>query len=222
VHKACNEIALVNRKTGGVTYGIDSLLLIIGNSFPLFKPLFKLPAFHWVMNKLYAFISYNRKVIIPGKNFESKNSCTPSFSYRYRLVYIFITFLLTAFILNAYRGRLTGIIPPGNLYREIVICGTQIFFQGVVVYFLKRERVIHYLGNMMTISFAGSLLLLIALPLSGIIGSALFYAGWFLFVVLLMLVEHVRRVRLLEIHWSASLTWISYRFLVLMMLEIFS
>src|SRR5580698_2819025 len=38
--RAVNEIALINKTTGQVTYGIESLFKIIANSFPIFRPLF--------------------------------------------------------------------------------------------------------------------------------------------------------------------------------------
>jgi predicted DCC family thiol-disulfide oxidoreductase YuxK len=50
--RAVNEIALLNRKTGQVHYGIDSLLLIIGTSFPFLKPLFRWPLFRWFADKV--------------------------------------------------------------------------------------------------------------------------------------------------------------------------
>ena len=64
--RAVNEIALVDKVTGEVNYGIDSLFKVIGHSFPVLAPLFAFPPFVWLMQKLYAFISYNRKVIIPA------------------------------------------------------------------------------------------------------------------------------------------------------------
>src|SRR4051812_8625919 len=44
--RACNEIALVNKRTGEVSYGIDSLMSVIGNSMPFFIPLFRMTWFH--------------------------------------------------------------------------------------------------------------------------------------------------------------------------------
>lgn len=65
LQRAVNEIALVDTTTGTVTYGIESLFKVIGHSFPLFRPLFSWRPFIRIMRKVYAFISYNRKVIIP-------------------------------------------------------------------------------------------------------------------------------------------------------------
>jgi len=47
--KAVNEIALVNKKTGKVYYGVESLFKIIGNSWPLFNPLFRFKPFAWIV-----------------------------------------------------------------------------------------------------------------------------------------------------------------------------
>src|SRR5215212_2803052 len=63
--RAVNEIALINRETGEVEYGVKSLFLIIGNAFPYLKPLFRFQLFEWSMDKVYKFISYNRRVIMP-------------------------------------------------------------------------------------------------------------------------------------------------------------
>ena len=79
-----NEIALVNRNTGKVEYGIESLFHIIGHSFPFCKPLFRWKPFAWLMEKLYKFISFNRRIIMPSA-ISSVSSHEPSFNIRYRI-----------------------------------------------------------------------------------------------------------------------------------------
>ena len=93
--RAVNEIALVNIKTGEVSYGIDSLFKVIGNACPLFKPLFKSQPFAWAMRKLYAFISYNRKVIIPAPK-TANPTLQPDFSLRHRIAWLVFTTLIAA------------------------------------------------------------------------------------------------------------------------------
>jgi hypothetical protein len=213
--RACNEIALVNNKTGAVLYGIDSLMSVIGNSMPFFNPLFRLGWFRWIMKRFYSFISYNRKIIVPGRNPENKNKCTPSFNLKYRIAYIIFTWLVTSLILNIYSKHLDGMLPPGNFFREFMICGGQILFQGSVLFILKRQKMIHYLGNMMTISFGGAAVLLIGLCFSGFIESPIFFTACFIITAGLMFLEHMRRVKLLDLHWSISATWVFYRLIVL-------
>jgi hypothetical protein len=110
--RAVNEIALIDKTTGEVRYGIDSLFAVIGASFPFFKPLFKWQPFHWAMRKLYAFISYNRKVIIPAPKAVS-HGIQPSFKLHYRIAFLLFAAVVVGGILTAYAKLLAPWIPPG-------------------------------------------------------------------------------------------------------------
>jgi len=224
--RAVNEIALVDTTTGEVSYGIHSLFKVISHSFPVFGPLFRWQPFVWLMTKLYAFISYNRKVIIPPPMpvNTSTPANTPSFSLRYRLLYLAFTLFVSGFILTRYARLLTGLITPGNAYREYFICAGQIAFQGLAVALLTRSRRStisslpwDYLGNMMTISLAGSLLLLPALAAHSILSPTL-AALYFLFVAGCMLLEHIRRTKLLGLPWVLSASWVTYRMVLLLLI----
>lgn len=213
--RARNEIALVNNLTGEVTYGIDSIFKILSNVFPPFAPLFNFSPFHWLMKKVYSFVSYNRKVIVPGNN--KTDTCIPDVNLKYRWAYIMLIWLVTSFVLTAYSGHLIGLLPPSRFFREFIICGGQIIFQSGIIYLLAKDKITDYLGNMMTVSFAGAILLSLFLLIGKIIHlhNPYLYAGFFFLVVGLMLLEHSRRVKLLHINWSASLSWVVYRLLVL-------
>lgn len=215
--KACDEIALVNLKTGTVDYGVNSLMRILQNRFPIFKPLFRNRIFGTLVIRLYAFISFNRKVIIPGKDINNVRACRPSFNLRYRLSYLVFTWLITSFILTKYAAVLHPLIPPTNFYREFLICGGQIVFQGLIILILDRHKTWEYLGNLMTISFAGGLLLSLALPFANVLPT-IAYAGIFAIVVALMFLEHMRRVKLLRLPWAMTVSWALYRILVLAVL----
>jgi len=214
--RAVNEIALVNTSTGEVSYGIHSLFKIIAHSFPALKPLFSWQPFVWLMTKLYAFISYNRKVIIPAPN---NSPMQPSFSLRHRMAWLLFSLLISGLILTRYARLLTGLIPGGGAYREYLICTGQLAFQGAIAVLLTRKHHVYwdYLGNMMTISLAGSLLLLPALAAHTILTPTL-AALYFLFVAGCMLLEHIRRTKLLGLGWILSATWTAYRMVLLLLL----
>jgi predicted DCC family thiol-disulfide oxidoreductase YuxK len=212
--RAVNEIALIDNKTGEVTYGIKSLFKILGNAMPVFKPLFAFTPFVWLMSKVYAFISYNRRVIIPtaGDGF----ALQPTFKLKYRVAYLIFTWAVTSYILTHYAVLLAGVMPVGNLYRECLICGGQVFFQGIIVSLVATDKKWDYLGNMMTISFAGSLLLLPVVLLANILGQhQVIYAGYFMLVAGLMFLEHIRRSKILNLGWVMTITWAIYRAVVL-------
>jgi hypothetical protein len=225
--RAVNEIALVNTVTGEVNYGIESLFKVIAHSFPVFSPLFSFPPFVWLMRKVYAFISYNRKVIIPAPKTAghmlqpSFGPLQPSFSLLYRILWLLFTMGFVGFVLTRYAGLLTGILPLGSSYREYGIAGGQVLFQGLIVSLLARAKRWDYLGNMMTISLAGALLLLPLLAIGTVVHlPAEAAAGYFLIVAALMLLEHIRRAKLLSLGWGLTLSWVVYRVVVLLVISL--
>jgi predicted DCC family thiol-disulfide oxidoreductase YuxK len=217
--RAVNEIALLDMKSGEVTYGIKSLFKILGNAWPLFTPLFAFKPFVWLMSKVYAFISYNRRVIIPPTREDAAFAYQPTFKLHYRIAFLLFTWFCTGFILTQYAHLLVGMVPLGNAYREYIICGGQIIFQALVISTYAKEKIWTYLGNMMTISFAGSLLLLIPLTISHWFKLGPFiYTLCFMGVAGLMFLEHIRRTKLLALGWAMTITWVSYRIVLLVLI----
>ena len=215
MNKAKDEIALVNTQTGNVTYGIESLFKILANSFPFLKYIFMSSVFRLAMSKLYAFVSFNRKVIAPAESFEAPNSCTPSFSLSYRWAYIVLSWIFTSAVLSGFAIRLSPIIPDTNFVREWLICGGQIIFQSVAINIIRKDRILHYLGNMMTVSNIGALLLMPTLFIPSSVVRPEFYLVCFGTVVFIMLLEHDRRTKILGLSIWASVSWVLYRLLVL-------
>ncbi|HTJ14513.1 MAG TPA: hypothetical protein VL547_20885, partial [Dinghuibacter sp.] len=160
------------------------------------KPVFHNKPFAWLMRKAYFFISYNRRVIMPS------GTEGPALNIRYRVLYLLFTWLTVSAILTRCAPAL---MPGGGPYREFLICGGQIVFQGVVIALYRPDKYWDYLGNMMTISLVGALLLLLPFPAK----------PWFVCVVMLMFLEHLRRTRLLQLNYLPTITWILYRLIVL-------
>ncbi|BAV08296.1 hypothetical protein SAMN05421788_112104 [Filimonas lacunae] len=219
MQRAVNEIALVNRQTGEVTYGIQSLFTIIAHSFPVFRRLFQSSSFISVMGRLYAFVSYNRRVIIPSADATHHLALQPSFKKRYRIAWLLFTWLVTAFILSAYAWRITTVLSAGGFYREYLVCGGQIIFQAFVLSRIAPQKTWDYLGNMMTVSLAGALLLLLGMMVGSLLhASVVFYVSFFMTVAGLMFLEHLRRCSLLGLNYIPSVTWVLYRLLLLAVL----
>jgi predicted DCC family thiol-disulfide oxidoreductase YuxK len=217
--RAVNEIALINHQTGEVTYGIDSLFKVMAAVMPGLRFLFSFKPFVWLMAKVYAFISYNRRVIIPPQTKSNHFQLQPTFRLGYRIAYIVFTWFVVGLILSDYAPLLTGIIPEGGNYREYIICGGQILFQGLMILMVNKEKIWSYLGNMMTISLAGALLLLPVIWISNWLTiDPLICTVWFMIVAGLMLLEHIRRCGLLEVGWVLSAGWVVYRLLVLVVI----
>jgi len=210
--RAVNEIALVNTQNGEVSYGVESLFKVIGNAWPVFGPLFRFRPFAWLMSKVYAFISSNRRIIIPSGKNSSTYAYQPTFKLHYRIAYLLFTWLGTGCILTAYARLLNVFIPAGGPWREYFICGGQMIFQGAVISTFARQKLWNYLGNMMTISFAGSLLLLLMIGLADWVKlPPVVFPLYFMGVAGLMFLEHIRRTSLMGLGWVMTATWVLYR-----------
>jgi hypothetical protein len=71
----------------------------------------------------------------------------------------------------------------------------------------------------MTISFAGSLLLLLPLGFSHLLRIPTgYFAIYFMCVAGLMFLEHIRRTKLLGLGWILTVTWVLYRVALLIVI----
>lgn len=213
--RARNEIALVDKTKNTVIYGIDSLFKVIGHRFRLLGLLFRIRMFRNLMKEVYSFISYNRKVIIPAKPSTIECACVPDLKVGYRWAYIGFTWLATAWILGLVTQNMYPILPEASFIREFLVCGGQIVFQAAFVELIAREKTLDYLGNLMTVSFAGALALLPGLLLAIWVEESWFHILYFAAVVGLMLLEHIRRVSLLKLPWWITGAWALYRLIIL-------
>ena len=214
--RATNEIALVDYNTKTVVYGIDSLLKIIGNSFPLIEKIGKISIINYLLKKFYSFISYNRKVIIPyAKKSETKLKCEPTFSFKYRIIYILFTIYITTLALYKY-SEMLPYVSKSSITREMLLASGQIVFQLCFLFQKDWKTKLNYLGNLMTVSFYGCLLLTPMLLISLITEvSSLIALIWFAIAVLAIFLEHIRRITILELPKYLSITWVLYRIIAL-------
>ncbi len=218
-NRATNEIALVDTQNKTVVYGIDSLLKVIGFSFPWISKIGYLKPVNFFLRKFYSFISYNRKVIIPSNiKKEETLECVPDYNYKYRVFYILFTALTTILVLYNYSHSLS-MLPKSTITRESLITFGQIIFQSIFLLKLDKKVVLNYIGNLMTVSLMGSLILTPLLLLNTIINipeNGLLI--WFGLTVFIMLIEHYRRIKILELPTYLSYTWVVYRIIVLLII----
>jgi hypothetical protein len=94
-----------------------------------------------------------------------------------------------------------------------------VLFQGVVISLYAPAKRWEYLGNMMTISLAGALLLLPVLLLAKFIAlTPIICTLCFLAVAGLMFLEHIRRTKLMHLGWLLTISWVVYRLLLLIVI----
>lgn len=219
INRASNEIALIDTKNKTVYYGINSLLKVIGHSFPIIEKIGNLKPINFLLKKLYSFISYNRKVIIPSKNItEGKLQCTPTYSFKYRLLYLLFTVIVTTLVLFKF-SKLIPNFPNSTIEREFVLAFAQIIFQGLFILKLEKKVILNYLGNLMTVSLMGSLILIPLLLINSVTKvPELTNLLCFGLTVGFMFLEHVRRIKLLKLPSYLSYSWVIYRIIALLII----
>ncbi|MFW0737399.1 hypothetical protein [Flavobacterium sp. T12S277] len=219
LERAPNEIALIDNTTKTVLYGVDSLLKVIGYSFPWIEKIGKTKPVHFILRKLYSFVSYNRKVIIPGEiKEENKLQCTPDYNYKYRFLFIGFALTVTTFVLFSY-SSLISVLPQTSIWREFVLAFGQIVFQSIFMLKSDQKTMLNYAGNLMTVSLMGSLILLPILIANQFINvPELIVMAWFGITVFIMFKEHFRRIKILKLPKYLCLTWILYRIIALLLI----
>jgi hypothetical protein len=214
--RAKNEIAFVNMQNKKVIYGLDAFKVIITNAYPILKPFSNLKALDWIGRKLYRFISTNRKVIVPAK--VSGNDCTPTLNVKYRIVYILLIALFSSLVIYNYSTSINQMMGwESSIYRELIMCFGQIVWQSLFLHKILNNKRLDYLGNMMTVSLIGTFLLL---PMLFFNTSPIVHLGYFMMVVGVMLLEHLRRCKILEIVIIPTISWVSYRLVFLLLIEL--
>jgi len=214
MNKARNEIALVDTEHKVVRYGIDALKHIITNRFPTLNPVLAWKPVDFFLRKLYKFISFNRKVIAPSAMKEGVKACVPDLNVKYRLLYIVFVAILSSFVLYQYTQPINAVVGWQNhLGREFMICAGQILWQIVFLKRLLKEKLLDYLGNMMTVSMIGTLLLLPMLLIKEV--WTFYYLIYFIVVVSFMLWEHFRRSKILKIGYYPTISWVIFRIVAL-------
>ncbi len=219
MNRAKNEIALVLENE--TIYGLDALIKILSHHRPFINKMLHWPWIYAPLKLLYHFISYNRKQIYPvADSLTHKYPCTPDLHLAYRWAYIVLVALFTGLILNSFSYALFNQLGlPHTPYIEWIMCFGQIIWQATIVTILHPTKRLDYLGNMSTVSLIGGLLVLVILIIQSIVSlNALVLIIFFGCIVLGMLIEHIRRCKLMGLSSIMTLSWILFRSLFLIII----
>lgn len=216
--KSRNEIPLINTVNGKVFYGIDSLLEILSQRFPLIKKIGNFKPIKWFLSKLYKFISYNRKVVVARKCSNGAIDCAPDFSYFYRIIFMTVFLIFNTTMLIPFHNVLFS----GLSFYKISMMELQLAHFGLVVTncllacTFKKQKAIEYLGQ---VNMLALLVIIFLIPLllfaKAFVMNETIVTAYLAFTAIFIFKEYLRRMDyagiLVKNRWivSVNLTSIS-------------
>jgi len=220
--KGKNEIPLIDTESGTTLYGIDALLEVLDQKIPFIKKIGTIRPVKWLLNRLYKFISYNRKVIVAKKCGAGGIDCAPAFSYKYRVLFLLVFFVFNTLMLIPVHHMLQHL--P---FYHLTITELQLSHLGLAVLncilalTFTRKNALEYLGQ---INMLALITVLLLVPLI-FLCKALFaemIIGYLLLLTLFIFYEYLRRMEyanvLIQRKWIVSIHLAS---LLLFLLYIF-
>lgn len=222
--RAKSEVALIDTKTGDTVYGIDAFIKILAGNKRFLIWLFNGTFVHFLLAKLYRFISYNRHVITGSYSSSNGRNCVPAVHLGYRWLYLILAALFTGLMVNHFAVLLDQALGLQSVFwREYAICFGQIAWQFSWLSVVDSSKRLDYLGNMSTVSVMGGFLLLPLFALNAFVGlSAIGLITGFGFIVGWMFLQHLKRCKKLDLPLSVSISWILFRTLVLILIFFYS
>ena len=159
MQRAQHEIPLVDAEANTVRYGIDALLTILEQRYAGLVRVARFPFVYAALQALYAFISYNRRIIAGAS--ACTGACRPDYHAGWRLTWL--VFCITwAVILTMWAGHLVGEVWLGTGLSVGVslaaIGGGWLLYMLSLVH-LPRQQAVDYLGHLGTMMLVGVLLL---------------------------------------------------------------
>ncbi len=216
--RAKSEIALVTEGES-TTYGVDSMLKVMANRWSIVRTIGRFFPIYWMLQVLYRFISFNRKIIAPTIC-KDNCSCTPKFHPFWRAMFIVFCGVMTYWLVGNYFNSALSVYLRNNKFsHEFTLFAAQLLFQTAVFKLLKQHDLYTYLGHISFISLLGALALggsqvVLATMSSFGLETALLAPVILGVVVSLMLIEHIRRVKLLGLSSWLTVSLLVFRILI--------
>jgi len=212
IERASREIPLVDLETGEIRYGVDALLHLLGERFPGTERLLRKGFFFKSLTKLYAFISLNRRIIVPPGNKLQGMDFAPPFDPKSRIRLLTVA-ILFASIVSVGFGLSIGhyVIVSGIGWKMLVAVGAGWGLQLAVTASLIRnqQQRLDYASHLGVLMVIGVLFLIPSLPLSAFTHfryplipaiSVLISSG-------VMLYQHIKRIKALGLSQRWTVSW---------------
>jgi len=200
--RSANEIPVIDATTHQVWYGIDALLQILGQKIPFIKTAGNIQPIKWLLYKLYRLISYNRRVIVAGKQTPGSYDCTPDFTLRYRLLFIVACLCFTTWMLFPIQHYLLRTATTNHAISQLMHTHFGLVTSNIIIASkLGKMKGIEYLGQLTMLALIGVLLTIPAILANKYlhIQNASFDSFYLGMLAIVLINEYRRRMKFADI-----------------------
>jgi hypothetical protein len=193
---AKNEIPLLDTNSGDVLYGIDALLELLGQKFPLLKKAGNIKPVNWMLKRLYKLVSYNRKLIVAKKCGAGSIDCTPDMNYLYRTLFMAISLIFNTLLLFP----LYTIVLSKLSYFNHTIFELQIAHFGLVLInclltlSFQKDKAFEYIGQVNMLALIAILLLIPLIFICQFPINEWFVTFYLIITTVIILKEYLKRM----------------------------
>lgn len=198
VKRSVNEIPLIDTETKQVWYGIDALLEILQHKIPGIKTIGNSKPIKWFLQKLYKFISYNRRVIVAAEKKKEGFDCTPDFNARYRFLFLAFFLLFNTLMLFPLQEYVLGkSIFKSNIVSLQVVHTAFVLINISIGLTLKRKDRYEYLGQINMVALMAMLLCIPLILINSYVHftDGLFNSYYLGMLTLFVVHEYLRRMK---------------------------
>ncbi len=210
LQRSKHEIPLVDFSNGETIYGLDALLFILSEKWPLIGKIIRIKPVYWFFKRLYAMVSYNRRIIVASQKQETLFDCAPDFNLKYRRVFILFAVLFSSLITWWFGTSMAHYLHIHEAgHKMLLIAGSGWVLQFILASLFMKQKTTDYFGHLATIMIVGVLLLIPGMFLSALTGyqyeiipaASICISGG------IMLWQNIRRIRHLELSQGWTFLW---------------
>jgi predicted DCC family thiol-disulfide oxidoreductase YuxK len=213
--KCNNEIPLLDTNSKEVWYGIDALLELLDSKIPFVKFIGNIKPVKWFLQKLYKFISYNRKVIV-GSIAKPGYDSSPDFNIKYRVAFLLVFFMLnTLSLFQLYESIFSKSFLKESSLAELQTSHLLLIVANILLATcLGLKKGLEYLGQVHMLCFT-FILLLLPLHFLNLYVSRYININSIYLVLLspVIIGEYIRRMKYAGVlqtqHWITAINTIS-------------
>lgn len=207
-----NVMALIDTSGRDTLYGAEGVAYIFSTQNRIIDLILSFRPIFLLFNFFYKTQAYNRYIIAtPKSRFEC--DCFPDKVIKYRLSYIAMTFLLSAFLTVVFgislRRFFTELSHADAAGQMLLMAGSGWVIQILLAIAIMKENALDYIGHLGSIMVAGLLVLVPWMLLHFTTGTLNIHFPVISVLIssTLMLYMHVKRIRYLKHSQSWTVSW---------------